>query len=361
MCLIGALSVWTNRQLLDTDNWTATSGKLLANQDVDDALGAYLVDQLFDHVDVAGAIRDTLPPQTQGLASPAAAGVRAAADRAAPRLLARPSVQALWTTANRDAHRRLLDVIDGGGPAVSTEGGLVTLDLQAVVGRLASTLKIQGPGGQAQARIALPAGTGELVILRSDQLATAQDVVGSIRGLAILFPVLALALFAAAVGLGRGWRAVVLRRTGWCLVVVGLLLILVRRVGGDELVSALVRSPSDEPAAHAAWDIATSLLDAIAVGLIAYGVLIALAATLAGPGPTATRLRRAIAPALRDHPGLAYGLVGAAVLVAVVVAPTPAFREPVWIGLLLVLLGLGVTVLRRQTARELAGPGPPER
>jgi hypothetical protein len=361
MCLLGALSVWTNRQLLDTADWTATSAKLLANQEIDDALGAYLVDELFDNVDVAGSIRDTLPAQTEGLAGPAAAGVRGAAERAAPRLLAGPKVQRLWVTANRDAHRRLLQVVEGGGPAVSTADGVVTLDLRAVVAELVSTLGLRPPGGGARSPITLPERTGKLVILRSDQLGTAQDVVGAIRGFAIVFPVLALALFAAAVWFARGWRSIALRRAGWCLVVVGLLLILVRRVGGDELVSALVHSPSDEPAAHAVWDIATSLLDAIAVALIAYGVLIALAATLAGPGAAATRLRRAIAPALRDHAGLAYGLAGAAVLVAVVAAPTPAFREPVLIGLLLVLLGLGVTALRRQTARELAGPAPPER
>src|SRR5467141_609861 len=87
-----AMSVWVNRQVLNTDNWTKTSSKLLAHQKIDSALGAYLVNQLFTSVDVAAAIRQQLPPQLQGLAGPAAGGLREVAGRAAPELLASPQV-----------------------------------------------------------------------------------------------------------------------------------------------------------------------------------------------------------------------------------------------------------------------------
>ena len=63
-----AFSVWVNRQALNTDNWTKTSGKLLASKKVDTALGAYLVNQLFTNVDVQGALQQRLPAQLQGLA-----------------------------------------------------------------------------------------------------------------------------------------------------------------------------------------------------------------------------------------------------------------------------------------------------
>src|SRR2546430_14319545 len=72
----GAFAVWVNRQALNTDNWAHTSGKLLAHEKIQAALGAYLVNQLYANADVAGAIRQKLPPQAQALADPAAAGVR---------------------------------------------------------------------------------------------------------------------------------------------------------------------------------------------------------------------------------------------------------------------------------------------
>src|SRR3954452_17630956 len=92
--LVGMFAVWANRQALNTDNWEETSGRLLENKDVQAALSAYLVDQIFTNVDVAAEIEKALPPQLTALASPAAAGLQEAAGRVAPQLLANPRVQA---------------------------------------------------------------------------------------------------------------------------------------------------------------------------------------------------------------------------------------------------------------------------
>src|SRR3954469_8939187 len=199
----GAFAVWVNRQALNTDNWATTSGKLLADQKVRTALSAYMVDELFSNVDVASELKSVLPPRADALAAPAAAGLQQLAGQAAPKLLARPRVQDAWVAANRAAHRQLRRGIDGGGSVVSNADGNVTLNLHTLVTQLATSLgvqdqvaaarsKLQGSGG-AQARalaqqklgITLPPATGQLVIMRSNQLKTAQDVAGSIKGLAI--------------------------------------------------------------------------------------------------------------------------------------------------------------------------------
>jgi hypothetical protein len=174
----GAFAVWVNRQALNTDNWASTRGKLLANKQVDDALGAYLVSQMFTG-DVQAAIQQKLPAQLQGLAGPASAALKQVADRAAPELLAKPNVRAAWVQANRTAHKELLKIINGGGPVVSTRAGVVTLDLHQLVSQLAANLgvqsqvaavqsKLQGSTGtQAQQKlgITLPAASGQLVII----------------------------------------------------------------------------------------------------------------------------------------------------------------------------------------------------
>ena len=85
----GAFAVWVNRQALNTDNWTTTSGKLLANKKIDDALGAYLVNQVFTG-DVQAAVQQKLPAQLQGLAGPASAAVKQLAERAARRAAGQP-------------------------------------------------------------------------------------------------------------------------------------------------------------------------------------------------------------------------------------------------------------------------------
>jgi hypothetical protein len=368
-----AMSVWVNRQALNTDNWTETSSKLLAHQKIDNALGAYLVNQLFTSVDVPAAIRQQLPSQLQALAGPVAGGLREVAGRAAPELLASPQVQTAWRTANRTAHKQLLRVINGGGSAVSTKSGDVTLDLHPLVTQLAANLglasevaavrsKLKGSAGQ-QARgvaqqklgLALPSSSGKLVIMRSNQLKTAQDVSDAIRHLALVLPIVGVALFALAVWLARGWRRRVVRTTGWCFVAVGVLLLLIRRIAGNQIVNSLVNVDSNKPAVHEAWSIATSLLYSIAVALIVYGLLIAFSAWLAGPTRSATFVRKALAPTLRDRPAVVYGAVGGVLLLVVAWGPTPAFRQLAWVVLIAALLALGVTVLRQQTAVEFAG------
>jgi hypothetical protein len=369
----GAFAVWVHRQALNTDNWKTTSSKLLADEQVQAALAPYLVDQLFTNVDVTGAIQQRLPSNLQVLAGPASAGLRQLADRAAPKLLARPKVQDAWVAANAAAHGQLLRIVNGGGRVVSTGGGVVTLDLHELVKQLAGDLgvssqvaaaqaKLQGAvGAQAKAQLqqrldlTVPDTSGRLVIMRSNQLRTSQDAASAVNSLAIVLPALAILLFALAIWLARGRRRQALRAAGWSFVVVGLLLLLVRRIGGNEIVDSLVKVPSNEAAVHQAWLIATSLLFAIAVALIVYGVVFALAAWLGGPTRSAQFLRKLAAPELRESPGVAYAAAGGLLLALVVWGPTPAFRQLAWILLFAALLALGVTVLRRQTAVEFPG------
>lgn len=48
-----AFAVWINRQALNTANWSSTSGKILENRQVQTALSAYLVNDLFHNVNVS--------------------------------------------------------------------------------------------------------------------------------------------------------------------------------------------------------------------------------------------------------------------------------------------------------------------
>ena len=374
---IGAtFAIWVNRQALNTSNWSSTSGKILEDKQVQTALSAYLVHELFSNVNVSGELQTVLPKQLQPLSGPAAAGLQQLAGQLAPRLLASPPVQGAWVQANIAAHKELLRVLAGGGPVVSTRSGVVSLNLHTLVSQLAATVglssqaaavqsKLQGSTGstvravaQQKLGVTLPPASGQLVILRSNELKTAQDIANAVEGLAIVLPALGILLFALAVYLARGRRRRTLRTTGWCFVLIGAALLLIRRVAGDAVVNGLVKVPSDIPAAHQVWNIGTSLLLDIAVAVIVYGLVIVACAWLAGPTRPATEIRKALAPTLRDSPAVAYYAVGGLLLLLVLVGPTPAFRNVVWILLFAVLLAYGVTMLRRQTALEFAGIQP---
>src|SRR3990172_4807894 len=107
LAIVSVFAIWANRQLLNTDNWTETSGQLLERQEIRQQLADYLVTELYANVDVAAELRGVLPPQAQPLAGPVAAGLQQLSNRAALKLLSQPKVQDAWRKANQVASRQL--------------------------------------------------------------------------------------------------------------------------------------------------------------------------------------------------------------------------------------------------------------
>jgi hypothetical protein len=368
--LFGIIAVWANRQVLNTDNVTNMSSRILADKQVQTALSAYLVNQLFASVNVQGSLQSVLPKPLQPLAGPLASGTRQIANSQAPRLLASAKIQAAFSGAVRAAHLTLLKVLNGGGNTVSTRSGIVTLNLRSLITQLASSLGLSSqlaaarskiPSGagatvrsaaQNKLGIKLPPASGELVILRAHQLNTAQNIVKALRSLAIVLPLVAFALYAFAVALAKGWRRRALGACGWCLFGTGIFVLLFRRIGGNALVNNLVKIDSNRPAVHQIWTIATSLLYDIAIAVLIYGLIIAIAAWLGGPSRPATAIRRALAPPLRDEPVWTWATVAVVFLLIVVWGPTPAFRQIIPIIVIAALVVLGVELLRRSTAEQ---------
>jgi hypothetical protein len=368
--VFAALAVWINRQLLDTNTWTNTSSQLLADPKIQSAVGGELVNELFSSVNVSAEIKGVLPSQVSGLAAPATAGLRALAVQVAPQVLSTATVQDAWRVANRTAQLELLRILNGGSKTVSTSNGVVALQLHPLLTQLAAQLGLQeqlatvqsklngAPGAlarntvQQKLGVKLPELSGNIVILRSSQLKTAQNIVESIKGFALLLPLLAFALFVLAVWMADGWRRVALRATGWCLMAIGLIVVLARRIIGNAVVDALVKVPSDKPAAHQAFTIGTSLLYDSAIALITYGAAIVIAAWIVGPTRPAYALRRALAPSLREHEAYVYAAAGLLVLLVVVWGPFPSTRQPIPVLGIAALLALGVRALGRVTERE---------
>jgi hypothetical protein len=344
-------AIWLDRQLLNTDNWAASSSELLAQPAVRNQAAAFLTDELYENVDIEAEIRSALPPRAQVLAQPAASLLRDRVELRARKLLQRPRVQTLWEDANRAAHQMLMRVLDGGGTAVSTQNGTVVLDLKTLLAQLEAQTGIGGRVGAA-----LPASAAQITVLKSDQLDTAQDAAKIIDGLPILLVGLSLALFAAALLVAPAYRRRTVRGYGIGLLAAGAGAIAATAWAGDYVVGSLSNTAATEPVVRAVWDVYDSLLVQAATAAIFYGAVMVLGAWLAGPTAWAVGLRRAVAPYLAQ-PALAYG-VFAAVLFVVVVwwSPTPAMRNPVTAILLAGLLALGFEALRRKTRREFPSP-----
>lgn len=350
LAIVGMFAVWANRQLFNPDNWANTSTQLLQNSTIRTATANYLVDELYANVDVAAEIKARLPAQLQPLAAPAAGALENAAIAAAQRALANAKVQEIWKQANRAADQTFVNIVEGDKGVLQSSGGVVTLDLSKIISDITNRLGLPNISSK------LPPDVAKLQVLKSDQLKLVQDGGKALKGLALLLTILVPLLYALAIALATGRRRKALLTVGIAIIFAGVLVLAGRSIIESEAVSALVKNDANIPAGKAILSIATEMLSEIAGAFIIVGIPLILAAWFAGPARLAVKARRAIAPFLREQPGLAFAITGAIMVAIFIWNPIPATGKPAGIIVFLALAFLGTAVLRRQTAREF----PPE-
>jgi len=347
LAFLSVFAIWIERQALNTDDWVATSGKLLQNQTIRTAVSNYLVDQLYENVDVHKELEKILPGEVKELAGPAAGGLRQFAGDGAEKVLETSTAQELWETANRTMHEQLLAVLENKKEAVSTEEGKVTLNLGSLLTNLASQVGI----GESLAE-KLPPDAGQIQILKSDQLKTAQNIAVAVKGLALLLSILTFAAFGAAIYLSRDGRWVTVLLSGAGLIAAGFAVVVFRHVAGGIVVGQLVQNDSIKPAGEAAWSIGTSLMTSIATTVIVVGVLFLAAGWLASPTTGARGVRRFLAPTLRLHPAFVYTALAIVVCIYFLSAPTQGLRSFLTTLIIAGMAAFGIHELQKQTEEE---------
>jgi hypothetical protein len=194
---------------------------------------------------------------------------------------------------------------------------------------------------------------GELVVMQSDQLSGLQDLVGALRSLGFVLPILALLLYVSALYLAKGWRREAMISVGSGILAAALLILVVLHLIGGAVVNSVVSSDSVKPAVTAIWDIVSGGLRQRAVFVLVIGIGFIVGGVLAGPGRHATAVRRFLAPSLRDHPVVVYSVLAVLFLLWLSITPTINNLGQVIVIIALALLAVfGVELLRRQTARE---------
>jgi hypothetical protein len=347
LAFLSVFAIWVERQALNTDDWVTTSGQLLDNSTIRSALAEYLVDQLYENVNVEKELKEILPGEAKQFSGPLSGGLRQVAGDGAEKVLETSTAQTLWKEANRTSHEQLVEVLNQEGSTVSTENGDVTLNLGSLLTNLANQV---GIGSELAAK--LPPDAGQIDILHSDQLQTAQNITVAVKGLALLLSILTFVAFAAAIYFARDGRWVTVLSCGIGLIAAGFAAIVARHIAGGIVVGQLVKEDSVRPAANAAWSIATTLMVSIATTLIVVGVLFAIAGWLASPTSAARSCRRAFAPVLRDH--VAYVYTGLAIVVCLyfLSAPTQGLRSFLTTLIVAAMAAFGIHELRKQTAEE---------
>ena len=191
----------------------------------------------------------------------------------------------------------------------------MTLDLKSLLESVTAQL-----GLPAKLVAKLPAAASSIEVMKSSELEAAQKGVNLLQTAAYVLTALTLLLYAAAIFLAGDRRRETLRAVGFSFIVIGAVVLFARSAGGNAVVSSLSGAASSDDAVRSAYDIGTSLLNETGQSILIYGIVIVLAAWLAGPTAWATSIRRAITPYLRQ-PRYAYGGLAAAAGAALLVGP----------------------------------------
>ena len=344
--IVSVFALWGKRQVLENETFATTSGELIQDPEIQKSVADFLTTSLFTNVDVQGELTKKLPPQFAPLAGPATGALRNLVNDLALKALQQPKVQALWESAISTAHNKLIALIEDRGEFVSTTDGVVTVDLRGILAEIASQIGID-----PSLTDKLPEQAASFEVMRSDELETAQRGLDLFQTVAYVLSFLTLVMFAGAVALAKGRRRETLRDVGIGFLSIGAIVLLFRGMAADVVVDQLSSSPATDAPIENAFTISTSLLKETGQSILVYGILLILAAWIAGPSGWATSIRRFVTPYLRQ-PQLAYG--GLALVVALLIwwDPVVATHRLVPSLILFGLMVIGTEVLRRRVIRE---------
>jgi uncharacterized membrane protein len=342
LALVSLLAVFVRYELLDDASFRETSTELLQSEAIQQEIASTAVEALYANVDVAAQIREQLPEDQQGLAAPVAAALRGLANRIAVEAIGRPRVQTVLVTALDVSHSRLVRLLEDEGELTDVEDGVVYLDLRPLAVDLADRLGL--PEAVADQ---LPPTAARIRLIESGEVETAQTAVRWLERLAAWTWVLVLAAWALAIWLVPGRRRKEVRAIAVGLVLVGVLVLVVRRVAGTYIVEELAPS-SALLASEDAWQIITRHLRDAAWTDIMVGLVALAGVWLAGPGRRAQEAMRWLAPRLARREIL-YGVLAGAWILLLWWRPTVQFARP-----LSILIGVGLTILGAEALRRIA-------
>jgi hypothetical protein len=346
LVVVSVLANYVKREALDESRFRSTSRALIADNEIRNQIAATLVDQLYANTDVAATVKPKLPESLQPLAVPIAGLVQNATESAAKQLLTRPKVQDLFVAASSRAQQLFVAVLDGDTQRLQSTDGKVVLDLHPILVKLGDRFNILASK--------IPPDSGQVTILESHQLKSAQRLTRALRFTANWIWALALLAWAGAILLVRGRRRLEVRAIAIGFVASGLLILIICGLAERYFVNHLIKSDSVRPAGQHAFEIVTELLKGAGWTAVIVGVVAMFGVWLTGSGKRAAQARAALAPHFSGA-GI-YGATIGGYLLLLWWRPTPQFGYWVNVLIFFVLLMIGTEVVRRQLAREAPPP-----
>jgi hypothetical protein len=295
--VLGALSVWVKTTTLDTNTFVSTVAPLINDPEVAKAVSDTAVKQLFAQYDVTAQIEAGLTEISQtiraaapnlpqpglslsAIAAPISSGLQTFASTVAQKILTSDAFYKVWEQTLRIAHTAAVNILTGKGDKVLTsQGDTVVLNLSPLLDQVKT--KLADAGLSFLNKVQVPADFGQVKLFTSKQLGVAKGMVHLLETLSWVLPLLAFLFFALALVIAKDRRKVLLRE-GIGLAIAMLVVLIVFRVAHNQLFGMIKNQANLAAADVIWWHVLTGLRQAV-FGLLALGVVVAVAAGVAGP------------------------------------------------------------------------------
>ncbi|MFM8971315.1 MAG: hypothetical protein ACKOOG_01475 [Actinomycetota bacterium] len=301
-CVLAPLALVANyakQELLNTDRYVKTVSPLARNEAIRAYVATGITDRLMSKVDVADLAEKALPSRADFLAGSIATGVRTFVYEATYRALSTKQFAEIWDAANRTAHKEVKKALTGEGKSVTLDNGKIVLNLDQALIAVRTELSKRGldifnklPIGDLAIKYELFDAKG----LESARTAVRLLVVARLALLIGFFLLAALGIW-----LSGNRRRTVARWGFGVALATGVVAGLIGFLAAYSVDNVPANGPPPD-AAEALTDAGLYFLRLSFRATIALGLVVALVATLAGPGRVAVRTRAIVRAALSRTP-----------------------------------------------------------
>jgi hypothetical protein len=301
--MVGALALWAHRIVFDTDAYVRVVAPVAQDPEVRSAVAEFVAARAVQAVDLEARLQSALP-SSAGMAAPALARAlqRYLGDEV-ERFLATDTAQRLWVDANRFAHQQLISALRDRNRFVTVGRNDVKLNLLPLVavalqkleekiprllGKNVTLPRIDPATAPEDIRVLLqdalgrklPADFGAVTLLHGDTGYRAKQALRQFNDLVIVVVVLTAVLVAAALLVSvRRWRTTLWLGLGALLAFAAARVVEVRL---ERAAVDAVRSQSGAAVARSILGSAIASLNGFLVWVAVAGVVVAVAAFLAG-------------------------------------------------------------------------------
>ena len=367
-------AIWLNRTVMDENRFVATMAPLAQNAAIQDWVAKTSTDAIFANVNIEQYVAEALgtkplPPQLMLLASPITGAIQNFIRDAATKFTRSEQFAQVWEQTLRLTHKAFIVAIsDKPTGVVTKQGGTVTLDVSLLIDQIKNALADKGLGFVRN--INIPIAKSQITLVDSPALAQLSTAIRLMNTMAMVLPLLALALLGGGIAVAANRRKAVL----WmgvgiiCLTIIPVQAIYLGQAPFADAALQLGKMPGE--ASQAAYQIIFAHLIQANQLVAVVGLLFWIGAIFAGPSAWATSLRGGFRHGLNNvGPDWDFGVTGQWIhdhesgmrtvgivlgVVMLLVAPAKSLATILWTLLFVIVWVVAVTFFGRPRPEKAA-------